>query len=68
MNVDIEITKQEMWSKRFLDFKRSFEGIDNMQLAYLVRNILNYTDSDKKYMWVMSGDVETRILNAMCFP
>lgn len=68
MNVDIEITKEEMWSKRFLDFKRSFEGMDNMQLAYLIRSMLIYTDSDKKYMWVMSGYVETRILNVMCFP
>ena len=68
MNVDIEITKEEMWSKRFLDFKRGFEGIDNMQLMHLIRSMLFYTDCDKKYMWLMSGDVETRILNAMCFP
>lgn len=68
MNVDIEITKEEMGSKRFEDFCGALDKADDMQLAYIIRCMTKYTDSDKKYIWVMSEVVKTRILNAMCFP
>lgn len=65
---NIEITKEEMWSKRFEDFHNLLDEMDNMQLAYIIRSMTKYIDSDKKYVWIMSDNVETRLLNAMCFP
>ena len=65
---NIEITKEEMWSKRFEDFHDLLDEMDNMQLAYIIRGMTKYIDSDKKYVWIMSESVETRLLNAMYFP
>ena len=65
---NIEITKEEMWSKRFEDFNGLLDELDNMQLAYIIRRMTKYIDQDKKCMWIMSESVETRLLNAMCFP
>ena len=65
---NIEITKEEMWSKRFEDFNGLLDDLDNMQLAYIIYSMTRYIDSDKKYVWIMSNDVKTRLLNAMCFP
>lgn len=68
MNVDIEITEEEMGSKRFKDFCGALDKADDMLIVYIIRCMTKYTDSDKKYMWVMSGNVATRILNVMWFP
>ena len=65
---NIEITKEEMWSKRFEDFNGLLDELDNMQLAYIIRRMTKYIDQDKKCVWIMSESVETRLLNAMCFP
>lgn len=65
---NIEITKEEMWSKRFEDFNGLLDEMDNMQLAYIIRRMTKYIDQDKKCVWIMSESVETRLLNAMCFP
>lgn len=65
---NIEIKKEEMWSKRFEDFNCLLDEMDDMQLAYIIRSMTRYIDSDKKYVWIMNNDVKTRLLNAMCFP
>lgn len=65
---NIEITKEEMWSKRFEDFNGLLDELDNMQLVYIIRRMTKYIDQDKKCVWIMSESVETRLLNAMCFP
>lgn len=65
---NIEITKEEIWSKRFEDFHGLLDEMDNLQLAYIIRRMTKYIDKDKKYVWIMSESVETRLLNAMCFP
>lgn len=65
---NIEITKEEMWSKRFEDFNGLLDELDNYQLACIIRSMTRYIDSDKKYVWIMHDKVETRLLNAMCFP
>ena len=65
---NIEITKEEMWSKRFEDFHNLLDEMDNMQLAYAIRHMTKHTDQDKKYVWIMSESVETRLLNAIHFP
>ena len=65
---NIEITKEEMWSKRFEDFNGSLDVMDNYQLACIIRSMTRYIDSDKKYVWIMHDKVETRLLNSMCFP
>ena len=65
----IKITKKEMWSKRFLDLDSVyFDGIGGMELTYLIRSMMKYTEPDKKYIWVMSDVVENRLLNDMEFP
>lgn len=65
---NIEITKEEMRSKRFEDFHNLLDELDDMSLAYIIRYMTKYIDSDKQYVWIMSDDVKTRLLNAMCFP
>lgn len=65
---NIKITKKEMWTKRFEDFNGLLDDLDNMQLAYIICSMTRYIYSDKKYVWIMSNDVKTRLLNAMCFP
>lgn len=65
---NIEITKEEMRSKRFEDFHNLLDEMDNMQLAYIIRSMTKYIDQDEKCVWIMSESVETRLLNAMCFP
>lgn len=65
----IKITKKEMWSKRFLNLDSVyFDGIGSMELTYLIRSMMKYTEPDKKYIWVMSDVVENRLLNDMEFP
>lgn len=69
MYENIKITKEEMLLRGFFnDFLGGLDKLDDAQVAYAIRHMTKHTDQDKKYVWIMSESVETRLLNAIHFP